>query len=184
MHHDIIGESLGLSIDQVFLLGNNNTIVVNVLFSIEYSADILRLVPDDDNDFECDHDQAHDDSLDIDPEDLATVPSVEQVVTASSYHRQVYKSDLEQSVPVHPLVVLHAVFEACKIHWFAAHARVLEPEELEGGQHCESEDHLRCARESGLVLVVELILADKHTSLKELIEDAVAHIAGDKSYSN
>jgi len=179
---DIVGEDFGLTSDEVLL--GISTLSLGVLLSIEDSANVLALVPDNHHHLEDDHDEAHDEALDIDPEDLAAVPRVEQVVATCGHHGQVHKGDLEQCVAIDALIVFHTVFEAGQIHRLAAHTRVLEAEQLEGRQHCEVQDALRRRRERLLVLVKNLVFAVEESVFEELIEDTVACIVGDKGHGD
>ena len=58
---------------------------------------------------EDDHDSSHRDAFNVDPENLPSIPCVEQVVGAGGHRWQVNERNLEQCVPIHALVVLHTV---------------------------------------------------------------------------
>lgn len=73
VHDDVVGECFCLASYQVLL---RRSAFFDVLVSVEDGADVLTLVADYDDDQERDHYEAHDDALDVDPEDLPSVPSV------------------------------------------------------------------------------------------------------------
>ena len=122
------------------------------------------------------HANTKNDAFDVDPEDLAAVPGVEQVEATSCEGWNVDTSDLEQSIPVHTLVVLHAILKHALVLELVHEGAVLEAEELERSQHRPIDDGLGSLREIILILFVELISALEHAGLHELVEDAVKDV--------
>ena len=67
---------------------------------MQYSFDVILLWLEDHNELEDQHEASHCTALNINPEDLSSVPRIKQVVTTCNYCDQVHEADLEQFVAI------------------------------------------------------------------------------------
>lgn len=104
---DFIPEVVCKRILQVLVSGGRLPISRRALVEriIDRSYDVLLLRPHNDNGVQNNHDCAHTDAFDVDPENLTPIPGVEQVVGARRNGWHVRKRDLKEGVPVQPFVV-------------------------------------------------------------------------------
>jgi hypothetical protein len=79
----------------------------------------------------CQHENRCDQALNINPEDLSAIPSVDQVVAVSCNYRQIDKGQLEKRVSIELEVVLLFALEGARETLEVKQAGVLNSEELE-----------------------------------------------------
>lgn len=110
---------------------------------VENLLDIFVLGAQNDDNMQNYHRKTDKNALEVNPEDLTTVPSVDYVVETGRNDRNVHKSDLKERISVDSLVIFHALRESCLVNLFRKELRILNPEQLETGDHRPRNDSLR-----------------------------------------
>jgi hypothetical protein len=178
---DLVGEVFRCLVHQVLVTTARRQLGTVRLLYVKVISKVLFLGPQNDDHVKDAHYGSHDDALNVDPEYLTTVPGVPQIVDGGCDGWHVDEGDLEESVAIDSLVVFHAVFESSKVAIFAAHAAVVESEQLEGGQHRPVNKLLGCARVKRAVLCKHLVFAIEDALFDKLVEDAVDAEVGHES---
>lgn len=111
---DIVCKVFCNIVDQVLLTTARRQFCLLHLIKLTYiesCLDILFLIPQYNEYLKDAYNSSHHYALNVDPEDLATVPSVPEIVNTCRNCWQVDESYLEQCIAIYPLVVLHTVIE-------------------------------------------------------------------------
>lgn len=171
---DLVGDYLGIFIDSVPLF-------TRCLLGIVYAhlGQVLFLSPEDDNCVGHHHKHGDNNVLNIDPEDLAAIPSEKEVIDARGESWDINEGDLEEGVPVHSLVVFRPVHHPRVKVLCLEQEGILQPEKLERGDQREDQDRLLRFGISHRILQVEDVRADDLLFV-ELVPDTIDDYVADE----
>jgi hypothetical protein len=134
--------------------------------NVENLSDILALSSEEHNQVENDHTGTPSQIFNVDPENLTTVPGVENVVDGSYHSWHHRECNLEKRVPVHSTIVLSPQLKLRPQSFRLEKPAVTNSEKLKAGQYCKKLNETVCFRVLVPVFLKQLIMLFKSVIIK------------------